>query len=242
VAAAERGMTDDLARLFRHGELQRAEPVARQAYRKLRQAIISRRLPTGQRLREVEIARALGVSRTPVHEAVARLVSDRLLRLLPGGGVEVVDTSKELEEIYHVRKALEGYAARLAAERVTDDDLRGLAAIVAESERLSLDAFEARVALNGQFHHSVCAASHVPRLIEMIHEFREYSTNPQTLRLYDRENAQKALQEHREILRWLEARDGPRTEQAMRDHLANAYRNMVSDRERADGSGVSPNR
>lgn len=226
---------DPLAGLFARSDLQRPEPVARQVYRTMRQAIISRRLPTGQRLRELDIARSLGVSRTPVREAVARLVSDRLVRLLPGGGVEVVDTSKELEEIYHVRKALEGYAARLAAERIGDDELRHLAGIVADSERLPLDAFEERVALNGQFHHSVCAAAQVPRLIEMIHEFREYSTNPETLRLYDRENATNALLDHREILRWLEARDGARAEQAMRDHLATAYRNMVSDRERAEG-------
>ena len=222
-----------LAGLFPHGELQRAETVARQAYRKLRQAIISRRLPTGQRLREVEIARALGVSRTPVREAVARLVSDRLVRLLPGGGVEVVDTSKELEEIYHVRKALEGYAARLAAERITEDELRRLTDIVAESGRLALDAFDERVVLNEQFHSSVCAAARVPRLIEMIHEFREYSTNPQTLQRYDHDRSQHALADHRDILGWLERRDGARAEHAMREHLANAYRNMVSDQQRA---------
>jgi DNA-binding GntR family transcriptional regulator len=208
-------------------ELQRAEPVARQVHRKLRQAIISRRLRPGERLREADVARALGVSRTPVREAIVRLVSDRLVRPLPGGGVEVVDTSRELEEIYFVREALEGYAARLAAERITPAELATLEEIVAASAGAPLDAFEERVSLNEQFHHVLSAASRVPRLIEMSREFREYSTNVQTLRLYDPQTSRQSIEEHREILGCLQDRDPDRVERAVRQHLRNAFRHTV---------------
>lgn len=226
--------------LFPSGAVRRPESIAGQVYRRLRQAIISRRLPTGERLREVEIARAMGVSRTPVREAIVRLVSDRLVRPLPGGGVEVVNTSRELEEIYHVRKALEGYATRLAAERITDDELRTLTELLEDSARTDHEAFDRRVGLNEQFHSVISVASRVPRLIEMIRELREYSTNPQTLRLYGRPASRIAFQQHREILRWLQARDFERAEAAMRQHLDDTYRQTVSAREREADEPTDP--
>lgn len=218
----------DVEDVFSRSELQRAEPIARQVYRKLRQAIISRRLPTGERLREADLAKALGVSRTPVREAIARLVSDRLVRPLPGGGVEIADTGRELEEIYHVRRALEGYAARLAAERRTPEELQALAETVDGSTKAASEAFEQRAVLNEQFHRLIAGASRVPRLIEMIQEFREYATNEVTLSLYDRESSERGLDAHREILRWLREGNSERAEQAMREHLDSAYRATVS--------------
>ena len=210
-------------------ELQRPEPIARQVYRKLRQSIVSRRLPAGERLREVDLAKALGVSRTPVREAIARLVSERLVRPMPGGGVEVVDTRHELAEIYHIRKALEGYAARLAAESITAAELAALEDLLQESARAGFDgSFERRARLNEEFHSAIARAACVPRLIEMVQEFRDYSTTARVLERSDRESARRGFEGHVEVLRCLRERDPARAEAAMRQHLDEAYRLTVS--------------
>ena len=103
--------------------VERAQRAADQVYRSLRRSIILGELASGTRLREVEVAMALRVSRTPVREAISRLIGDRLVHELPTGGVEVADASGEIFEIFHIREALEGCAARLAAMRLTTADM-----------------------------------------------------------------------------------------------------------------------
>src|ERR1700722_6549718 len=126
----------------------RGERVADQVYRTLRRAIIMGELKPGSRLREVEVAETLKVSRTPVREAISRLIGARLLLELPVGGVEVVDASAELSEIYYIREALESCAARLAAQRITEPLLARLEALIAAAEAIGSKSFDERVRLN----------------------------------------------------------------------------------------------
>ena len=98
--------------------VERPDRVADQVYRHLRQAILSEQIAAGTRLRETEIATALKVSRTPVREAISRLIGDWLVRELDTGGVEVIDATAEITEIYYIREALEICAGRLAASLV----------------------------------------------------------------------------------------------------------------------------
>src|SRR5580692_3956977 len=101
----------------------RPDRVADQVYRHLRQAILSEQIAAGTRLRETEVAAALKVSRTPVREAISRLIGDWLVRELNTGGVEVVDIGDEVTDIFHIREALEICAVRLAAMRITREQL-----------------------------------------------------------------------------------------------------------------------
>lgn len=106
-------------------------------YTRLKKSILSGEIPARTRLVETDVAERLGTSRTPVREAISRLISDQLVMPLAYGGVEVVDTTAELENMYLVREALEGVAARLAAVNIRDAELERLQEIVDLSHTIS---------------------------------------------------------------------------------------------------------
>lgn len=218
--------------------VERVQRVADQVYRSLRRSIIFGELAPGTRLRELEVAAALKVSRTPVREAISRLIGDGLVRELATGGVEVVDARAELVDIFHIREALEGCAARLAAERISSEQLTALADIIAEAERTHYSAIEERVSLNQRFHLTIADASGSRRLRDLLVGFREFFMNLEWLHRKDERSAQQSLKEHKTIFLALRARAGDRAEQAMRRHMRSAYAKLLA----ADNADVPKRR
>ena len=210
-------------------QVERAQRVADQVYRSLRQAIILGDFAPGSRLREVEVAASLNVSRTPLREAISRLIGDHLVRPLPTGGVEVADATAELSEIYYIREALEACAARLAAMRITKEQLARLKQLLTATETTSYTDYEQRARINEQFHMLIAEASGSRRLTEMIGGLREFFVNARWLRRYDRRSAQQALQQHKQIVAALKAGAEERVERLVRDHLKSAYAKLLSD-------------
>jgi DNA-binding GntR family transcriptional regulator len=209
--------------------VERAQRAADQVYRSLRRSIILGELAPGTRLREVEVAMALRVSRTPVREAVSRLIGDRLVHELPTGGVEVADASGEIFEIFHIREALEGCAARLAATRMTDADLAKLEGLIAESRRTHYSAVDDRIRINQEFHLTIAEASGSQRLFDMIGGFREFFMNVEWLVRYDQKRgAMQSLDDHRDILKALRAKSPDRAERLVRQHLRRVYAKLLS--------------
>jgi DNA-binding GntR family transcriptional regulator len=192
--------------------------VADQVYRRLRRAIIEGEILPRSRLVELELAAALGASRTPVREAISRLTGDRLVAPLSGGGVEVVDTSRELGDIYCIREALEGAAARLAAERISDAELDRLDELVEGTRQAAPEDLEARVRINNEFHDLITRASRSERLVAMVDGFREFFLTQGTLEKYGPRESERALRHHVEIAAALRARDGRRAESLVRRH------------------------
>src|ERR1700733_6237837 len=186
----------DLAGNLAQFPVARPDRVNDQVYRHLRQAILTEQIPAGTRLRETEIAANLKVSRTPVREAISRLVGDFLVRELSTGGVEVVDAMSEIAEIYHIREALELCAAKLAAGRISRVQLQRLDALVKEASTAS---FRERVRINQQFHLTIAEASGSPRLLEMISGFREYFLNRRWISRQDSKMAKRAHTDHKRI-------------------------------------------
>jgi DNA-binding GntR family transcriptional regulator len=205
-------VTDNLARL----PVARSDRVADQVYRHLRQAILSESIKPGTRLRETEIAAALKVSRTPVREAISRLIGDWLVREINTGGVEVVDAATEMAEIYHIREALEICAGRLAASRITPEQLDKLDQLVKSARRAS---FKERVLINQEFHLTIAEASGSGRLLAMIRGFREYFLNPRWISRQDSAMAKRALEDHRKIVAALRARSAAKVEKLLCSHL-----------------------
>jgi DNA-binding GntR family transcriptional regulator len=185
----------------------------------------------GTRLREIEVAKSLAVSRTPVREAISRLIGDRLVRELPYGGVEVGETAAELYEIYHIREALESCAARMAAVSITESQLEKLEQLVAAAAALDENQFEARSRLNEEFHMTIIDAAGSIRLREMILGFREFFMNAKWLSRYDRKGLQHALQDHRDIIAALRRRSPATVEKLIRAHLKSAYAKLLSTRQ-----------
>jgi DNA-binding GntR family transcriptional regulator len=194
----------------------RADRVADQVYRHLRHAILSETIKAGARLRETEIAAALKVSRTPVREAISRLIGDWLVRSINTGGVEVIDATEEIAEIYYIREALEICAGRLAATRITREQLARLDGLAKSARHAS---FEERVRLNQEFHLAIADASGSKRLLAMIRGFREYFLSPRWVSRGDSKLFRRAVEDHKKIVTALRARSPEKVERALRSHL-----------------------
>lgn len=193
--------------------------LADRVYAELKRNVLSGEIPARTRLVETDVAERLGASRTPVREAISRLIRDQFVVPLASGGVEVVDTTQELDKMYMLRVALEGVAARLAATHIDEDELARLDVIVAAYEDMSHEDRERRVALNTEFHDIIIHASRYERLIGLIEDYREIFLNLRVVGKYTRRDSRLAMRQHGEIVQALRARDGVRAEQAMRRHL-----------------------
>ena len=204
----------------------RGDKVADQVYRHLRQAILSEEIPSGARLRETEVAAALKVSRTPVREAISRLIGDCLVREMPTGGVQVSDVMSEITEIYYIREALEVCAARLAAVRISPKQLDKLDGLVKKALRAS---FKERVLINQEFHLTIAEASGSQRLLTMIRGLREYFLSGRWISRQDSKMARRALGDHKRIVAALRASSPDKVETILRKHLKLGWRERLSN-------------
>jgi DNA-binding GntR family transcriptional regulator len=214
---------NDSVRQHRSLKIEARESSSTLAYERLRQAIIRGEFQPGERLTEVTTAGMLGVSRTPVREAFARLTMDGLMRAAETGGMEVVDPQQELADIYHIREAVEGCAARLAAMRGSAAELDQILALASASRRTDRVDVKTRAKLNDEFHMAVAKAGHAPRVERLVSDYRELFATPRVLRRYTVEETETAIGDHEAIARAIHARDGDSAERAVRDHLRRAY-------------------
>jgi DNA-binding GntR family transcriptional regulator len=206
--------------------------LAEEVFAKLVQAITSGQFEPGQRLSESELARQLGISRGPLREALGRL-EGRLVTRVPRIGVRVIDFNREdLEHLFLVREALEGMAARLAAERMTEQELtrlRGLLARHASQPELAAGSAYFQRSTDDDFHFTIVRAARCDRLEQMLLTELYFQLRIHRLRSSTRPGrAQQALAEHRKILKALIARDPNAAENAMRRHIQNARLSAVS--------------
>ncbi len=187
----------------------------------LRRAILSGALAGGTRLVQADIAAQLNVSTTPVREALRDLASDGLIRFDPhrGGIVNTIDADEFLE-IYEIRKRLEPYAVRRAAERISAKELEAAAALAAEMERETDPG--AWTELNWRFHGLLVLAARSPRLLAVVKSTQDAAA------LYVARSVQETPSrikqgnaEHRALLEAMRRRDGDAVEGILFDHLEN---------------------
>ncbi|MGC8874119.1 MAG: GntR family transcriptional regulator [Chloroflexia bacterium] len=188
---------------------------------RLRQMILSRRLLPGQRLAQDELARLLGVSRTPIREALHRLASEGLVTLSPYRGASVANFSvADLEEIYAVRLALESYAARLAAQSITEQELDRLEDLLHVMQHaFEQHNFNLLLEAHHEFHATLYAASKKQRLSSLASQYLKLTDVYQRMALSLGRGAKDPVVEHGEILEALRRRDAEQVEQMIRTHL-----------------------
>jgi DNA-binding GntR family transcriptional regulator len=195
---------------------------------RLRGEIVAGDLPSGRRLRQVEIARRFGVSTTPVREALAALQREGLVRLHPQrGAVVFVPTVADLREHYEIRAALEALAAARAAERFEVDWAMALEVLL--DEMAGGPPAARYLELNQRFHTGVYERSSRPRLVDMIAALRDASSA--YLNIYRAAAdfpAGRLDAEHREILAACVARDPERAATAARTHLEHTVEHVAS--------------
>lgn len=196
------------------------------AYDFIRSAILSGKYPSGERLTEDAVANEMGLSRTPVREAMRRLHAEQFLTMTPYSGARVTSWSmSELAEIAQFRLMVEPYAARLAAQKRSPAQLAHMKALCAGMEaeaanpKRDLMRFTAD---NLDLHRTIVAAADNARLLATIEPLLSVPLAVRKFSLFGAERLQRSLVHHREIVEAIEAQDPDWAEAIMRVHIISA--------------------
>jgi len=191
-------------------------------YEKLKQAIVKGDLPPKSRLIESRMANVMGISRTPVREAIHKLEREGLLRHNPSGGFFIVGlTRSDIEETFGIRSVLESYAARLAAtHHKGEEELDPLDQKIHEYQ-LHLDQgnLKALLRINTEFHDLLYALSRSPKLIKMISDLQDQICRFRQVLLKTEENARISNEDHKLMLKLISKRDLEGVESLVREHI-----------------------
>ena len=207
------------------------------AYEAIRGDILSGRLAPGERLREEELTRQIGVSRTPVREALRRLESDGYTIVEANRGASVpVYSKRDVDEIYGLRALLEGHAARRAATRISKEQITELERINAamktearvETRSDDNEAHMRRSQLNQDFHDVILVASDNNRLLGIVRQLAQVALSVRTFAQFDPADEARAIDNLDELIRALKTGHPDWAEATMRSHIHNARQIMTA--------------
>jgi DNA-binding GntR family transcriptional regulator len=196
----------------------------------IRNAIIEGRLEPGRRLKEEELARELGISRTPVREALLMLQAEDLVVATPNRGATVrVHDADDLRDLYELRALLEGHATRRAAERISEQDVEALRASCDRFDALDPDEdIPGLVRENLFFHNTILEVAASARLAAMVRKVIELPLVYSSYRWYSAEQNRLSVHYHRQIVKALAAGDADRSELVMKEHVFEARDLLVA--------------
>lgn len=193
----------------------------------LRRQILRGELKPGARLMEIDLANKLGVSRTPIREAIRKLEHEGLVVMVPRRGAHVADiTQQELGDVLEIRLSLEVLAIEKACNRMTEEDMRNLKQAEAEFaalvERREVDIDELGEA-DEKFHEVIYEGTGNRRLVQILNNLREQMYRFRVEYMKQEEVRKTLVQEHDAILRALEAKDKDQAVALTRNHINNQY-------------------
>ena len=197
----------------------------------LKQAIIRGNIAPGEWLVESHIAHMLGISRTPVREAIHKLERERLIERQPRGGFTVLGLNREdIEETFGIRGVLEGYAASLATIKHQPRELVALEQKVEEfQECLNKQQMDSLPVINTEFHDMLYALSKSPRLIHMINGLGDQIYRFREIILKDPTHAKTSHEDHRQMLKFMRKRDAEGVEKLVREHIRRGQEVVLKD-------------
>ena len=211
---SEDGLQVGLESAVRHRRAIVVDTRSQSLYERLRHAIIHGELRPNQRLVEIDLAGDLNSSRTPIRECLQRLAIDGLVDHHGRGWTVHEHSASEVREIYEVRAALEGYAARLVSQRATPDELTTIKKLATPDPGRIHSSMP-----NESFHDSIIRATGNTHLIDTISRSRQYYFNHRLAVLYTDAERAEAWGDHQAIARAIEARDGDLSEALSRRHV-----------------------
>jgi DNA-binding GntR family transcriptional regulator len=187
----------------------------------LKQAIIRGNMSPGEWLVESHIADTLGISRTPVREAIHKLEREGLIEHQPRGGFTVLGLNRDdIEETFGIRAVLEGYAARLAAIKHEKEELKPLEKKIKEFEKcLGEKQLNELTRINTEFHDLLYALSKSPKLIHMIHALTDQIFRFRQIILKGPKMAKVSNDDHKQMLILIRKRETESVERLVRDHI-----------------------
>lgn len=204
----------------------------------IREGILRGTYAPGAHLKEEELAALTGVSRTPVREALRRLVREGLVEHAPNVGTRVIRwTERELDDVFELRALLEGHAAARAAREMGPEQIAELRRLAGEMEHIAHagdpGSFDRIADLNRGFHRLVLDVGGGPRLGDLLSVVVSIPVLLRTFRRYGAEELERSLRHHRELIDAIEAHDGVWARAVMQAHLRAAL-NVVRARRAAE--------
>ncbi len=193
-------------------------------YRALRKAIFEEELKAGDRLVETKLAEMMGVSRTPVREALQKLETEGLVKHLPRRGVVVQGIQiEDVIEIYAIREALETAAVSFIVDHITPAEKKELFRLLDEMKQLAkTEGIEELFQKSQEFNELLLRSSKMPRLINLVNTYKEYLTKFRKVTMSKEPRKFDALSEHEAILRAIDRRDIREAQELMRHHINRA--------------------
>ena len=217
---------------------QERKSLGEHVFESLKHSIVRGKISSGEWLVESHIAETLGISRTPVREAIHKLEREGLIERQPRGGFTVLGLDRDdIEETFGIRSVLEGYAARLAAVKHDPQELENLEHKIDEFQN-ALDRKKMNLlpAINTEFHDLLYSLSKSPKLINMINGLRDQIYRYREMILKEKKFASTSNLDHKKMLKYIRKRDAEGAERLVRDHILRGQEMVLKeyDRQRLD--------
>jgi len=195
----------------------------------LRKAIFNNKLKPGDRLVETTIAEAMGISRTPVREALRQLELEGLATNVPRKGTVVNGISMEdALEMYDIREVLEGLAARLTCNNISRKNINTLKEIISNMEKcIGIHRREELFEMNNQWNDMLMVQSQNKILTQDMKELHDHLRRFRLLTLYDEELQKEAVEEYKTIIKAIEVGDDKKAEEYAREHVRRAKKRFI---------------
>ncbi|AEV66793.1 GntR family transcriptional regulator [Acetivibrio clariflavus] len=205
------------------------KPLREVIFDTLREAIITGELKPGERLMEVKLAEKMGVSRTPVREAIRMLELEGLVDMLPRKGAHVAELSvKDIMDVLEVRAAMDSLATRLAAERITDDEIKELRQIQAQFiNYVEKNNLQGSIKKDVEFHELIYRASRNDRLLQIANNLREQVQRFRVIYLKDYSSPKNLIKEHEDICDAIAARNLDMAQEYAQIHINNQEKVII---------------
>ncbi|MCI7225853.1 Uncharacterized HTH-type transcriptional regulator ydfH [uncultured Clostridium sp.] len=202
-------------------------------FQQLKNSILAGEFENGAELREIALAKKLGVSRTPVREALRQLEQEGLVEIYPNRGAYVKGiTYKDVEDIFRIRARLEGLCAEMAVSSITHEQLDKLDEIILLSKFYEEKKdMEHLLKMDSQFHEVLFESCGSKMLEHQLKDYHQYVQKARLRSLKRQERAKKSTQEHEEILLAIKDRDAKRADELATRHILNAIANIRLEHE-----------
>ena len=220
---------EDMEKRLSPVQLENYKPLREIVLEALKDAIVNGKLKPGERLMEQQVAEELGVSRTPVREAIRKLEIEGFIIIIPRKGAYVSDISlKDIAQVFEVRAAMEALAAGLAAQRIADDQMEKLERKLVEVKNaVDNSDLDNIIQFDTDFHEIIYDASRNDRLVQILNNLREQIQRYRTASLASPGRLKDTLREHQELVDAISTRNVALAQKVAKEHIENAENTIL---------------
>ncbi|WP_366923359.1 GntR family transcriptional regulator [Metallumcola ferriviriculae] len=219
-------------------KLENYRPLREIVFETMREAIISGQLRPSERLMEVQLAEEMGVSRTPVREAIRKLELEGFIVMVPRKGAYVAGIStKDIADVFEIRAALESLAAGMAADRITEEEQEELERLLVQVADCAANGnLEKIIEIDTEFHDCLYRASRNDRLVQIVSNLREQIQRFRTTSLASPGRMKDTLREHKKIVEAISERNASLARELALEHIENAENSILDAIEKQEES------